>query len=70
MDHLRAEELRRRILIGIVGRHVDEAINIVFRNSFGNPLGAFDMDVFQIKVPYSKSAAGTDCISSRTYLVG
>lgn len=30
---------------------MDETVNIIFSNRFGDPLGTFDVNVLQIKVP-------------------
>ena len=48
--YLGAEEFRRRILVGIVGRDVNESINVVLRDRFGNALSAFHMNIFEIEI--------------------
>ena len=47
-----AKELRGRILARIVGGDVDETVNIIFGNSFGDALSALDMNIFKRKVPF------------------
>jgi hypothetical protein len=37
---------------------VDEAVNIILGNGLGNPLGTFNMYVFEREVPSSVSPAG------------
>ena len=48
--YLCSEELRRRILIRIVGRNMDKAINVILRCSFSNALGTFDVNIFKVEI--------------------
>merc|ERR1712054_320865 len=43
-------ELGRGVGVGAVGGNVDEAINVVLRHRFRDPLGSLDMDVLQSEV--------------------
>ena len=55
MTNLGAEELGLGVGVGIVGRKVDESIDIVLRNGFCNTLYTFNVNVFEVKVPKSIS---------------
>ena len=46
-----AEELRCRLRVGIVGRYMNESINIILSTSLGNALRAFDVYVLVVKIP-------------------
>ena len=46
-----SEELGGRILACIVGRHVDEAINIILRDSFCYALSTLNVDILEIEIP-------------------
>ena len=48
--HLSTEEFRRGVLVGIVGRDMNESIDIVLSNRFGNALCAFHMNILKIEV--------------------
>ncbi len=48
--YLRTEELWWWVFVGIVWGHVDESVNVVFGDSFGNSLGSLDMDVLKREV--------------------
>ena len=50
---LGSEELGGRILICIVGRYVDETVNIVLRNSFCYALSTLNVDILEIEIPKS-----------------
>jgi hypothetical protein len=45
------EEIRGRILSSVVGRNVDESVDVVLRNRLGNALRTVNVDVFVGKVP-------------------
>ena len=67
--YLCPEVLRRGVEVGIVGRDVNESIDIVLGNGIGDTLRAFDMDVLKVKVPCARlkmPASGRYV----TYLVG
>ena len=55
MTYFGPEKLRGRILVCVMRRHMDEAIDVIFRHSFGYALSTFDMNIFQIKVSGSVS---------------
>ena len=50
LRYLCSVEFGRRILAGVEGRDMNEAIDVVFCNSFCYSLGTFDMHVFKGKI--------------------
>lgn len=48
---LGAKEFRGRILACVVGRDVDETVNIIFGNSFGDAFSSLDMNILKREVP-------------------
>lgn len=48
---LGGEVLGRRVTVSVVGRNVNEAVDIVLGNSIGNTLDTVDVDVFVGEVP-------------------
>lgn len=48
---LGGEVLGRRVAVSVVGRNVDEAVDIVLGNSIGNTLDTVDVDILVGEVP-------------------
>lgn len=63
------EEFRGRVLGGIVGRNVDESVNVVFGDCLGDTFRAVNMDVLVGEVPASISLS-INCHLEKAYLVG
>lgn len=51
MTNLGPEEIRRRVFIRIVRRHMDESVDVVLRDSLRNSLRAVDMDILVREIP-------------------
>ena len=49
--NLGCKKIGGRLCISIIRRDMDISVNIIFRNSFCNPLGALHMYVFICEVP-------------------
>ena len=49
--NLGGEVLGRRVTASVVGRNVDEAVDIVFGNGIGNTFDTVDVDVLVREVP-------------------
>lgn len=60
------EEFRWRVLGGIVGRNVDESVNVVFSNRLGDTLRTVNVDVLVSEVPVQVSFAASTEIGKRT----
>ena len=63
------EELRGRVLGGIVGRNVDESVNVVFGDCLGDTLRTVNVDVLVGEVSTSISLS-VNCHPEKAYLVG
>jgi hypothetical protein len=55
--NLSTEEVRWRVHVGIVGRHVDETVNVVLSDCFRNTLGTINVNILVREVPIKSLAS-------------
>lgn len=67
---LSSEELRGGVFGSVVGRNVNESVDVVLSNRLGNALRTVNMNVFIGKVPVYVSSCRTDNPEEKPYLVG